>query len=68
MQAQDVAGIDSDYPVVAIAEVLPSHPSRTIGNVGHKHMSKATRLGKNLSHRGAYNGKKNVYQQRTYIL
>jgi hypothetical protein len=38
----------SDDPVVTIAEVLPLRPSRTIGNVGHKHRSKATQLGKKL--------------------
>ena len=33
-------------PVVAIAEVLPLPPSRTIGNVGGKHRSQTTQLGK----------------------
>ena len=34
------------------------HPSRTIGNVGYKHRSEATQLGKNLIHRSAYNSRK----------
>ena len=37
-----------DDPVVTIAEVLPLCPSRTIGNIGHKHRSEATQLGKKL--------------------
>ena len=34
------------------------------GNVGHKHRSQATRLGQNLSHVDAYNGKEKVHMEK----
>ena len=39
-------------------------PSRTNGNVGHKHRSQATQLGQNLSHIDASNGKENVHMEK----
>ena len=43
--------------------MLPLCPSRTNGNVGHKHRSQATQLGKNLSHIDAYNGEEKVHME-----
>ena len=36
-------------------------------NVGHKHRSQATQLGKNLSHKGAYNGEEKVHMRKGHI-
>jgi len=47
--------------------VIPLCPSQTKGNVGHKHRSQATQLGKNLSHKGAYNGEEKVYVRKGHI-
>ena len=59
-----VWGTHPDDPAVTIAEVLPLCPSRTNGNVGHKHRSQATQLGQNLSHIDAYNGKEKVHMEK----
>ena len=56
-----------DDLAVTIAEVLPLCPSRTNGNVGQKHRCQATQLGKNLSHKGAYNGEEKVYVIKGHI-
>ena len=52
---------------MTIAEVLPLLPSRTIGNVGHKHKSQATQHGQNLSHIDAYSGEEKVHMEKSYI-
>ena len=56
-------GTHLDDPTVTIVEVLPLCPSRTNGNVGHKHRSQATQLGQNLSHIDAYNGEEKVHMR-----
>ena len=62
-----VWGTHPDDPAVTITEVLPLCPSRTNGNVGHKHRSQATQLGQNLSHIDAYNGKEKVHTRKRHI-
>ena len=59
-----VRGTHLDDPTVTIAKVLPLCPSRTNGNVGHKHRSQATQLGKNLSHIDAYSGEEKVHMEK----
>ena len=59
-----VWGTHPDDPAVRIIEVLPLCPSRTNGNVGHKHRSQATQLGRNLRHIDAYNGEEKVHMER----
>ena len=46
------------------SEVLPLCPSRTNGNVGHKHKSQATQHGQNLSHIDAYNGEEKAHMEK----
>ena len=62
-----VRGTHPDDPAVTITEVLPLCPSRTKGNVGHKHRSQATQLGQNFIHNDAYNGKEKVHMRKRHI-
>ena len=62
-----VWGTHPDDLAVTISEVLPLCPSRTNGNVGHKHRSQATQLGQNLSYIDAYNGEEKVHTRKRHI-